>query len=182
MSILLRLYSYLKTRNRLKQIKKDHGLRARYLIESIYVNRYLNTLNKPNFKQSIYYDNKARKHSVDLKSEISHIKQVKRNQRKKEIIAFFTNTLNFLSVRKLLDMKNTKNNVQDLFDLLSKQISNYKNAIQELVEGQREVTQDKNYRFENGETVQDRLDKFTVKFRENFSFKNIKDSEFLKRK
>jgi hypothetical protein len=107
--------------------------------------------------------------NVDLKKELIEIKQSirkKQIEKLRNLIKFYLNKLN---VKHLLDLKNSQNNMKNLFNFLSRNIEIYKRSIQELVEGQREVTQNKNFQFEDGETVQEKMDKFEMKLKENLN-------------
>jgi len=105
------------------------------------------------------------------------LKELKYQSRKKKF-DYIKNKFVFLyrltDIKYLLDLKNTQNNIKIIFDFLSKHIGNYKKAMQELVEGQREVTQNKNFTFEDGETVQEKMDKFDKKVKEILHINNKK--------
>ena len=107
--------------------------------------------------------------NVDLKKELMEIKQSirkKQIEKLKNLIKFYLNKLN---VKHLLDLKNSQNNMKNLFNFLSRNIEIYKRSIQELVEGQREVTYNKNFKFDDGETVKEKEIKFEEKLKENIN-------------
>jgi len=114
--------------------------------------------------------------NLDLNQELIEIKQnirKKQIEKLKNLLKFYLNKLN---LKHLLDLKNSQNNMKHFFNFLSRNIEIYKRSIQELVEGQREVTQNKNFQFEDGETVQEKMDKFEIKLKENLnSSKEMRD-------
>ena len=56
--------------------------------------------------------------------------------------------------------------VETIFTFVSFHVTNYKNALYELVEGHREVTQNDEFIFENGETVKERMKHFEDRLKE----------------
>jgi hypothetical protein len=85
----------------------------------------------------------------------------------------FMRVINILNIKKLLDLKNSQNNLQKFFDFLSRHIGTYKKAVQELVEGQREVTYNKDFKFQDGQTVKEKCDKFESKLKETLNIHNL---------
>jgi hypothetical protein len=105
---------------------------------------------------------------ANMKNEISEIKKRIRDKKIEKIKNKLISLFNILNPRQLLELKNTQNNVQLFFAFISKHIGNYKRSIQELVEGQREVTQNQNFTFEDGESVKEKTDRFDKKVKEIF--------------
>ena len=104
---------------------------------------------------------------INLKNELKFLQSRIRNKKIskiKKIIKRFTRIVN---IKHFLDLKNTKNTIQATFTVLSKYIGLYKHSMNELVEGQIEVTHNKNFKFEDGETVKDKIDGFEKKLKEN---------------
>jgi hypothetical protein len=109
---------------------------------------------------------KTLQNGVDFKQELNQIKYALLKKRVNYIKDSLLKFVKRLNIKYLIDLKNSQNNVELIFDFLSRHIATYKNAIHELVEGQREVTQNKNFRFQDGETVQNKMDKFDNRIKE----------------
>ena len=93
------------------------------------------------------------------------LKEIKEEKRRKQILLikkFGYRIINFFNIKRIVDLKNSQTNVREIFRFLSTHISNYKQALHELVEGHREVTYNKQFKFENGETVKERMEKVTI--------------------
>jgi hypothetical protein len=104
---------------------------------------------------------------VNLQIELKIINLRIREKRIAKIKNFINKIRKILNIKSFLDLKNTKNTIQATFSVLSKYIALYKLSMNELVEGQREVTHNKNFRFEDGETVQEKIENFERKLKEN---------------
>lgn len=105
--------------------------------------------------------------TINLKTELKLIKSKIREKKIAKIKKFINKFTKIVNIKNFLDLKNTKNTIQATFTVLSKYISLYKLSMNELVEGQREVTQNKNFRFEDGETVKEKIENFERKLKEN---------------
>ncbi len=116
------------------------------------------------------------KNLPDLQKELTEIKSNIIKKRIAYIKMKVIKCLSYLNVKYLVDLKNSQNNIKQLFDFLSKHIATYKKSIQELVEGQREVTQNKNFTFDDGETVQKKIDKFENNLKEHMNLKTNFDN------
>ena len=118
---------------------------------------------------------------TDIKTKLNfekELKEIKEQRVKKQIEmikATINKIINFFNFKRIIELKNSQSNIKALFHFLSAHITNYKQALHDLVEGHREVTHNKKFKFENGETVKDRMDKVIFKFRNNF----IKKLNFL---
>jgi hypothetical protein len=117
--------------------------------------------------------NNVCKNFPDFSKELPEIK----NKLFKQKLIFIKDKLltiiTWLNIKHLIDLKNSQNNIKHLLDFISRHVGVYKNSIQALVEGQREVTQNKNFTFDDGETVQEKMDKFEVKLKEHLNIKEI---------
>ncbi len=178
----LKNLSYIKRKNNLNLFNKI----LCSCFNSIYINRQKILLNELEsklqnldavLKQKNFCESKKFPEFPDFQSELNEIKQKIRKEKIEKIKITFLYYLNKINIKHLLDLKNSQNNLKNIFNFLSRNIEIYKRSIQELVEGQREVTQNKKFQFEDGETVQDKMDKFETKLKENLhSGKSIKDS------
>jgi len=104
---------------------------------------------------------------INFETELNFIKRKIITKRISSIRSKTRKFIRMLNIKNLLDLKNTKNTIHATFNILSKYIALYKQSMNELVEGQREVTNNKNFRFEDGESVKEKLEKFERKLKEN---------------
>jgi hypothetical protein len=168
------LYLYLDYKNNLKFLKKKYNLG--FFKKILYFKVNFHEDKKMN--EQICHEEKFVKIEKfpDFKKEIDEIKEniwKKRiNYLKITIVKYF----GYFNIKNLIDLKNSQDNVKKIFDFLSRHITTYKTSIQELVEGQREVTQNKNFTFDDGETVQEKMDKFEKKLKEHLDVKSHIDS------
>jgi hypothetical protein len=131
---------------------------------------HLNKFNE--FKNNKEKNLKIENNGIDFKKEIRDIKYaifLKRVNKLKEKIY---SLIQIFNLKYLFDLKNSQNNLDKFFDFMSRHIATYKKSIQELVEGQREVTQSKTFRFEDGETVEEKMENFDKKVKEILHLKN----------
>jgi len=156
-----KFYLYLDYRNNLKEIKKKNALSYTNMI--LYPKINFNSNNK---KSKIENKTQNLNTCVNLEKELRDIKEEIQRKRIEKAKAILLKIMKIIDIRYLIDLKNSKDNIQKIFGILSKQIEIYKKSIQELVEGQREVTQNKNFTFEDGDTVQEKVDRFEAKIKE----------------
>jgi hypothetical protein len=156
-----KFYLYLDYKNNLKQIKNKYALSYTNMILYPKIN-FQSKVKKSKFEDKNLNLNTF----VNLEKELKDIKKEIQRKRIEKAKEFLFKILKIIDVRHLIDLKNSKDNIQKLFGILSKQIEIYKKSIQELVEGQREVTQNKNFTFEDGDTVQEKVDRFESKIKE----------------
>lgn len=123
---------------------------------------YLKLLRELKKRENRFY---ARK--INFNSELRYLQSRIRNKKMAKYKQFFKRIYKILNIKHLMDLKNTKNTIHEAFSVLSKYIALYKRSINELVEGQREVTHNKNFKFEDGETVKDKIENFEKKLKEN---------------
>jgi hypothetical protein len=180
-SVLMRLYLYQNYMINLKSIKKNNNLTFynSFIKFNIWPN-FTNDENKTNRKKNIL-DKKEYK-LPDFEKELNFIREQKYKQYKEKTMLILKKMITFLNVKQILDLKNTQNNIKLIFTFFSKNIALYKLSIQELVEGQREVTQNKNFKFEDGKTVQNKMDEFEVKLKENLNIKSTNLFDKLNKK
>jgi hypothetical protein len=172
--------NYFKIICRIFAENKNLSLRGKVYITKDYLQniRFMkknadNIYNFHRYKYKIESNKKEREPTpksdfANMKLELSEIRSRIRNKKINNVKNKLLSFLKFLNLRYLLELKNTQNNIQLFFEFLSRQIGNYKRAIQELVEGQREVTQNQDFKFEDGETVKDKMDRFDAKVKELF--------------
>ena len=182
-----KLYLLQNYRSNLGKIKKRNNLSLMNKIFSIQLKKNENTSLLDKCKLGlidiIKINDVCSKNLPNLENELKEIKENIRQKRIKKITETIIHFVNKINIKHLLDLKNSQNNVKQLFNFLSRNIEIYKRSIQELVEGQREVTQNKNFQFEDGETVQEKMDKFELKLKENLSTPtNILDIKKTKNK
>jgi len=131
----------------------------------------INTLNQFYYIKLLHQLKKREKQynsrQLNLRNEIRFLQMRIRNKKISKVKKVIKQILRFTNIKNLMDLKNTKNTIQATFVTLSKYIRLYKQSMNELVEGQREVTQNKNFKFEDGETVKEKIDKFEKKLKEN---------------
>jgi hypothetical protein len=177
LSISNRFYVINNYMKNIKLIKKENGLTLfQILFGGGKNNNSLKYLNKNEDK--IFIENKNNENNFpNFEEELKEIKLKKQKVYMKKITTFFQQILKILNIKFLLDLKNSQNNIQKITEFASKHIGNYRKSIQELVEGQREVTTNKNFKFEDGETVQDKTNKFETKVKErlNINFNTIQE-------
>lgn len=168
----------------LRKIKKTHGLSLFSVLTGHRVSNNTLPRNKEMI-EDIRSEAKKEKfvHSsnVDLNAELQEMKRKDyeiRINKIKEITRKLTKVIN---IKYLMDLRNSQLNAQKLLEILSRHIETYKKSIQELVEGQREVTLNKDFKFDDGETVKEKMDKFEFKAREHLTsnemFNKIKNNK-----
>ena len=96
---------------------------------------------------------------VNMKEELREIYGKDFQARINKFKMFFHKIYRMFNIKYLLDLKNSQDNIQKFFQFLSENIKIYKKSLEELVEGHREVTYNKNFKFQDGQTVQDKIDK-----------------------
>lgn len=111
--------------------------------------------------------------TIYFKDEIMEIRKKRLNAIKEKYLILIRKKLILFNYKNILDFRNSQDFVQRLFVFLSKHIGTYKASIQELVEGQREVIHNDNFKFDDGETAKEKTDRFESKFKENFSTREI---------
>ena len=94
-----------------------------------------------------------------MKEELREIYWKMLQARLNKIKMFFHKIYRMFNIKYLLDLKNSQDNIQKFFHFLSENIKIYKKSLEELVEGHREVTYNKDFKFQNGQTVQNKIDK-----------------------
>lgn len=173
--LITKLYLYYDYTSNLKKIKTTYNLtllRTLFFPKIKIINYQFKKDNSNTKKQGLY--------SPDFKEEFNEINNLKRKKFYENLSNVYLKIYNKLNIKHFFDLKNTQNNVKLFFEFLSKHISNYKKSIQEIVEGQREVTQNKNFKFEDGQTVQEKMDNFDKKMKEYFNiqefYKKIKNN------
>lgn len=124
------------------------------------------------------YDLHSTKLSVDLDQEVQYIKAKKKYKKKEEILSKIKSITKYFNWKRLLDIKNSQNYVKKVFMFLSRHIGTYKASMEALVEGQREVVHNNNFKFEDGESVKVKVDRFEEKFKENFNIREAIESKF----
>jgi hypothetical protein len=170
LDLMNKIYLYSDYRRNLNQIKKRNNLTLLAKFGSI----DLFTHDEVPKKKS----EKIKMNFPDFEKELNDIKQSIQKKRIKLFKSYISYVIQKLNIKHFLDIRNTQNNLKHLFTILSKNIEVYKRSIQELVEGQREVTMNKKFRFEDNETVQDKMDKFEEKLKDNLSIKqHIKNKD-----
>ena len=158
---LTKCYLFLDYKKNLKQIKQIHKLS--YIDFLLYMKINLNGEKNPCKQRT------SRDTLPDFKRELEFIKQEKRRQLKEKIFNKLNEYIKLFNVKRLMDIKNSQNNIQKFFAFLSLHVGTYKKALQELVEGQREVTQNKQFTFDDGDTVQEKMDRFEYKIKEHLN-------------
>jgi hypothetical protein len=96
---------------------------------------------------------------VNMKEELKEIYAKHIQAKINKLKMFFHKIYTVLNIKYLLDLKNSQDNIQKIFHLLSENIKIYKKSLEELVEGHREVTYNKDFKFQDGQTVQNKIDK-----------------------
>jgi hypothetical protein len=164
---ITKCYLYFDYRNNINEIKRKNKIFG-------YLDFFLFTKFDPSFNKS---DKKSvnmtipqeNKNFPNFEKEISEIRENIKKERIKKIKTLVNKYIQYFNVKQLIDLKNSQNNVQKFFAFLSKHIGTYKKSISELVEGQREVTQNKNFLLDDGDTVQEKLDRFENKIKEHMN-------------
>lgn len=151
-------YLYFDYKTNLKQIKQKHKLS--YIDFLLYMKINLNSGNNKNTTRDDF---------PNFKSELEFIKEEKRRKLKEKVLNKINDYVKLLDIKRLMDLKNSQNNIQKFFAFLSLHVGTYKKALQELVEGQREVTQNKQFTFDDGDTVQEKMDRFEYKIKEHLN-------------
>lgn len=165
--LVTRLYLLSDYLQNLKQIKRMNKLGKFDIIFNYKVPKEpSNSVNKNKF--NVHTNDNL----PDLEKELEEIKLKMRQERIERVINYFKKIAKYSNIKHLFDLKNSQDNIQKLFAFLSEYIGIYKRSLQELVEGQREVTQKKNFKFEDGQTVQEKMDKFEAKVKEHLNIKN----------
>ena len=160
-------YLYLDYKQSLKQIKKNEKLSTIDFILFMKLDPEFNSKNKIMENKSINFMNIRNNNNFpDFEKELNDIKDELQIKRIKKIKIYFNKYLQMINIKYLIDLKNSQNNVKQIFAFISRHIGTYNQSMQELVEGQREVTQNKNYLFDDGETVQEKKDKFENKIKD----------------
>jgi hypothetical protein len=158
LSLMNKLYLSRIYISNLKRLKNNHN---------VYYHKYkLSEFNKPSEKKV--------NTGIDFKKELTDIKYSIRINRFRYIRDKLIWLFNKFNLKYLIDLKNSQNNVELFFEFLTRHIATYKQAIHELVEGQREVTQNRNFRFPDGETVGDKMDSFDKRVKEVLHITNKK--------
>jgi hypothetical protein len=174
--------NYLKIAKRIFTENKDLTLKNKLYIVHTYITNLKNIkknysyhFHRFNFNEFLLNKKIENKNfGIDFKKELADIKYKIYKQRLNFLTSKIMTFVKKFNLKYLLDLKNSQNNIEILFDFLTRHITIYKRSIQELVEGQREVTQNKNFKFEDGETVQQKMDKFDEKIKDILHIKNKK--------
>jgi hypothetical protein len=159
---MTKCYLYLDYKKNLKQIRQKHKLSNIDFI--LYMKINLNSDRNKNTQQTIRHYT-----FPDFKTELEFLKEEKRRKLKEKIINKISEYIKLLNIKRLMDIKNSQNNIQKFFAFLSLHVGTYKKSLQELVEGQREVTQNKQFTFDDGDTVQEKMDRFEYKIKEHLN-------------
>jgi hypothetical protein len=143
LDFVTKCYLYLDYRNNIKELRTRYKILS-YIdfllymkIDSSLIKSEKISVNKNIPREKFFFPN--------FEKEIAEVRQ---NIKKKHIEKIYTllyKYTQYMNFKILLDLKNSQNNVQYFFAFLSKHIGTYKKSISELVEGQREVTQNKNF-------------------------------------
>ena len=96
---------------------------------------------------------------INFEEELNDIYSKEFSAKINKIKLFFVKIYRMLNIKYLLDLKNSQDNISKFFHFLSENIKVYKKALEELVEGHREVTYHRDFTFKDGQTVQDKIDK-----------------------
>ncbi len=96
---------------------------------------------------------------VNMKEELREIYWKMLQAKLNKFKMFFHKIYRMFNIKYLLDLKNSQDNIQKFFHFLSENIKIYKKSLEELVEGHREVTYNKDFKFQDGQTVQNKIDK-----------------------
>lgn len=115
---------------------------------------------------------------VDFKIELKEMKHKQLMKHFEKVRGFLLRLIKIFNWKAILDLKNSQDHINKVFVFLSKHIGTYKASIQELVEGQREVIYNDNFKFEDGQTAKEKTDEFEQKFKENFAIKEVINSKF----
>ena len=136
---------------------------------------FIKTLNfnKPKSKSNNKFYTQNYNLTINFKKEIQDIKIKNRNILKEKYYLYIQNKLSKVNWKALLDFKNSQDYIHKIFLFLTRHIGTYKASIQELVEGQREVIYNDDFKFEDGETAKQKTEKFEGKFKENFSVRDL---------
>lgn len=155
----------------------------RSVVDNFKCNIYLKTLEQINRKYEDYLGSLNKLHfnkrdKVDLKSELNQLKSKRINRLIYKYYRKIYLSLKNVDYKTLMDMRNTQNFVKKFFEFLSKHIGTYKSSLHNIVEGQREVINDENFKFDDGETVKEKVKRFEGRFKENFQIKEYIQSKF----
>jgi hypothetical protein len=173
-NFMTNLCLYLDYKRNLKFLKKKFNLSTFNKILYLKVN--FCDLNKKS-EQKCERDSSLKfKNLPDFNKEINDIKDRILQRKIYSLKTKIKKYMSFLNLKYLIDLKNSQNNIKKFFDFLSKHITTYKMSIQEIVEGQREVTQNKNFTFDDGETVKEKMDKFENKLKEHLNVQSQIDN------
>lgn len=167
LDFITKCYLYLDYRNNIKEIKRKNKIFG-YLdfFSCMKVDPSFNKSEKISVNKNILRENK---NFPIFEKEITEIRENIRKKRIDKIKKLLNKNIQYFDFKKLIDLKNSQNNIQIILSFLSKHIGTYKKSISELVEGQREVTQNKNFLLDDGETVQEKLDRFESKIKEHMN-------------
>lgn len=165
--------NYYKDKSVLNTIKKE--LLLKYNFDKINKN-----LSNSNISINNYNNNNINDYP-DLRYEIKLIKKKQRKVYLDTKLLKITNFLKYLNIKNILDFRNSKEYVHKLFIFISKHIGTYKSSVHELVEGQREVIHNDEFIFDDGESVKNKIDKFELKFKQNFSLKESNNNSKMNR-
>lgn len=169
LSFQMRIYLMLDYFNNINLIKVKHRLNLRhYLIDNFKIDQ---NIKKDLLRKIDNMKNEKRKQikiektieinvkSVNMKEELREIYGKNIQAQLNKFKMFFHKIYRMFNIKYLLDLKNSQDNIQKFFLFLSENIKIYKKSLEELVEGHREVTYNKDFKFQDGETVQNKIDK-----------------------
>lgn len=165
-SFLTKMVLYRNYTQNLKRIKNNFY--PDYVSIIVNIIKGQNNNNNKNIQNNLE-DNKF----PNFKYELREIKIKKIKKKLNIFYVLFSKIKKLINIKSLLDLKHTQDNIQKIFSWVSRHIEIYKKSIQEIVEGQREVTTNKNFKFEDGKTVQEKMDNFENKIKENLNLQNF---------
>ena len=168
-STKMRIFLWVDYFHNINLVKNKNRLRFRhYIVDNFKIDQRI----KKEFLAEIEKKKKEKRKQIKIEKILEiNVKPVNMKEELKEIYGkdlqakinkikmFFHKIYRIFNIRYLLDLKNSQDNIQKFFHFLSENIKIYKKSLEELVEGHREVTYNKDFKFENGQTVQNKIDK-----------------------
>jgi len=168
-SFKMRMYILLDYFHNIKIIKIKNRLMFRHLF---FDNFKIDQKTKKELLTKIESMKKKKRKQIKIEKNIEiNVKPVNMKEELREIYGkalqakinkfkmFFHKIYRMFNIKYLLDLKNSQDNIQKFFHFLSENIKIYKKSLEELVEGHREVTYNKDFKFQDGRTVQNKIDK-----------------------
>ena len=151
---------FIKNRNRLKL---SHFFIDNFKVDQRIKNEILNEIdNLKKEKRKLIKIEKIIQINIkplNLKDELQDIYGKEFQAKLNKFKMFWHKIYRIFNLKYLLDRKNSQDNIKRFFHFLSENIKIYKKSLEELVEGHREVTYNKDFKFQDGQTVQNKIDK-----------------------